>query len=105
MMRKFRTNPDLSDHEQLFGILNFNRTPFAPPVTIILVHDKHKNRTIYDPHRLDGWYVGISLLYYRYFKCYMTSTNSYRTSDTVDFLPHHFDISKTSSVDAAEIAA
>ena len=30
-MRKSRINPNLSSHEKIFGIFNFNRTPFAPP--------------------------------------------------------------------------
>ena len=35
----------------------------------------------------------------------MTSTKSERTSDTVDFFPHHIKIPKNSSADSAEIVA
>ena len=33
LMRKSKINRNLSDHEHLFGIFNFNCTPFAPPKT------------------------------------------------------------------------
>ena len=35
----------------------------------------------------------------------MPSTKYKRNSDTVDFIPHHFDMNKTSSEDSAAITA
>ena len=35
----------------------------------------------------------------------MTSTKADRTSDTVDFFPHYFDMTKTSSADSASVTA
>ena len=42
LMLKPRSDQNLSAHDQLFGIFNFNDTPFAPPVTRMMVHDKPK---------------------------------------------------------------
>ena len=54
-MHKTRINPNISAHEKLFGIFNFNRKPFAPLGTRILVHDKHENKETYAPSRSDVW--------------------------------------------------
>ena len=97
MMLKSRINPNISSREQLFGIFNFNCTPFAPPGTRILFHDKPEKRATYYPHISYVWCIGRSPLNYRCFKCKMTSTKFNRTSDTVDSFPHHFDMPKTSS--------
>ena len=76
LMLKYRINPNLSDNEQLFSILNFNLTPFAPPGTIIMVHDNPEKRETYAPHLSDGFYIVRAPLCYICFKCYMTITKS-----------------------------
>ena len=103
-MHKSIINPNISAHEELFGIINFNLTPFAPPETRILVCDNPENRATYAPRGSYGWYIGRSQLHHICFKCYMTCTKVERTSDSVDLLPHHFEITKTSSAYVAAIA-
>ena len=105
MMRKSRSNPNISAHEQLFGIFNSNCTAFAPTVKIIIVHEKTGNRSTYAPNGSERWYIGRAPLQYRLFICYMKSIKSKRTSDNYDFFPRHFDIAKTSSVDVEAMAA
>ena len=105
MVQKHRINQNIIPNEQLFGIFNFNRTPFAPPGTKILVHDKPENRATYDPHGSYEWYIGRVPLHHRCLKYYTTSTKSEKTSDTVDSPPHHFGMHKTSSAYASAIAA
>ena len=70
-----------------------------------MFHYNPENIATYTPRVSDEWYIGRALLHYRCFKCYMTSTKSERTSDTVDLFPRHFYIPKTSSAYAVEIAA
>ena len=95
LVRKSRINANIFAHEEIFGIFNFNRTPFAPPGTRILVHDKPEKRETYAPHGSYGWYIGIAPLHYRCFSCQMMSTKAAITPDTVDFLPHHFTFPKS----------
>ena len=104
MMQKSIKTPNIYAHEKLFVISNFNHTPFALPGTRILVHDKPEKRSTYAPHRSYGWCIVGAPLQYRCFTCYMASTKLDRTSNTVDLSPHHFDMSKTSSSDAAAIS-
>ena len=65
LMRKSRINQNVSTHEQLFVIFNFNDTPFAPPVTRILVHENPEKRATYASRGSDGWCIGRSPLHYR----------------------------------------
>ena len=75
------------------------------PKQKILVHDRPEKRAIYAPHESDGWHICRELIHYRCFKCYMASTKTERSSEIVDFLPHHSDTLKTSSADSAAITA
>ena len=54
LMRKYRINPNISAHENLFGIFDFNHTPFAPPGTRILDRDKPEKRATFYPCVSDG---------------------------------------------------
>ena len=94
MMRKSIINPNIFYDKQIFGIFNFNWTPFPPPGTRILVRDNHENRLAYAPHGSYEWYIGRAPLHYICFKCYMTIIKSERTSDTVDLFPYHFTFPK-----------
>ena len=49
MLRQSRINPKLSAHDQLFGTLNYNRTPLAPLGTKVIIHEKPKQRASWDP--------------------------------------------------------
>ena len=44
LIRPFRINPTLSAHAQLHGQFDFNATPFEPPGTKVIVHQKPKTR-------------------------------------------------------------
>ena len=74
LMRKSIFNPNISVHEQLLVIFNFNCTSFSPPGKIFLVHYRPENRSTYAPHGSYVWYIGKSPIHYACFKCYMTST-------------------------------
>lgn len=40
MLRISRINPNLSAHDQVFGVFNYNRTPLAPLGTKIIIHER-----------------------------------------------------------------
>ena len=89
LLRPSRMNPKHSAWSQIHGHFNFNRTPIAPLGTKVLVHEKPQNRASWDPHRVEGWYIGPALESYRCFKTYIPKTRAERITDTVAWLPHY----------------
>jgi hypothetical protein len=55
----------MSVYAQLNGHFYFNITPLAPPGTRIIDHEKTDQRASWDPHGLDGYYLGPVLDHYR----------------------------------------
>ena len=60
----------------------------APPGTKALIHEKPSQRASWDPHAVEGWYLGPSLEHYRCVRVYIPSTFSERITDTVEYFPH-----------------
>ena len=58
MLHTSRINPNLSAHEQLHSIHDFNATPVAPPGTKCITHDRSSQRGTGAPHGQHGWYMG-----------------------------------------------
>ena len=54
-LRPSRLNPILLAESQLNGVFDFNRTPLAPPVTRVVVHETPDNRRTWAPHAFDGF--------------------------------------------------
>jgi hypothetical protein len=74
VLRKSRINPRISAYAQLNGHFDFNRTPLAPPGTLIIAHEKPDQRASWDPHGLDGYYLGPALDQYRCYQVHITKT-------------------------------
>ena len=74
MLRTSQINPNLSAHEQLHGIHDFNGTPLAPPGTKCIAHEKASQRGTWAPHGQHGWYVGAALEHYRCYQIYIPKT-------------------------------
>jgi hypothetical protein len=90
LMRKSRINPRMSAYAQLNGHFDFNITPLAPPGTRIIAHEKPYQRASWDPHGLDGYYLGPALDHYRCYQVHITKTKGTRIVDTVEFFPQHW---------------
>ena len=99
LLRKSRINPKLSAYATIHGVFDFNRTPLLPPGSKVLIHDKPGKRASWDTHGTDAWYIGPSLEHYRCVNCYVPSTNSVRTADTLAFFPYKIPIPSTTSID------
>jgi hypothetical protein len=95
----------MSAYAQLNGHFDFNRTPLAPPRTRVIAHEKPYQRASWDPHGLDGYYLGPALDHYRCYQLHITKTKGTRIVDTVEFFPATFFMPRTSSKDLASIAA
>ena len=99
IMRECRINPKLSAYAYLFGQFDFNATPLAPPGTRVIAHEKPQQRATWDPHGVNGWYVGPALEHYRCITCYIPSTGKERVVDTVQWFPHVVPIPAASTDD------
>jgi hypothetical protein len=104
-LRKSRINPRMSAYAQLNGHFDFNSTPLAPPGTRIIAHEKPDQRASWDPHGLDGYYLGPTLDHYHCYQVHITKTKGTRIVDTVEFFPATLAMPRTSSKDLASIAA
>ena len=60
-----RINPILSAHAQLHGQFDFNATPFVPPGTKVIVHQKPSIRKSWAPQGKDGCYIDREKYHYR----------------------------------------
>ena len=60
MSRRLRINPKLSAYEQIFGVLDYNRTPLAPIGTKLVVHLRttQNGRSTFGDHGVIGWTIG-----------------------------------------------
>jgi hypothetical protein len=105
LLRKSRINPRLSAHAQLNGHFDFNSTPLASRGTRIIAPDKPDQRSSWDPHGLDGYYLGPALDNYRRYKFHITKTKGTRIVDTVEFSTATPAMPHTWSKDLASIAA
>ena len=105
MLRMSRINPNLSAHEQLHGIHDFNATPLAPPGTKCIAHEKSSQRGTWAPHGQHGWYVGAAPEHYICYQIYIPKSQGTRICDTVEFFPTHCKIPSVSSHDAVIYAA
>jgi hypothetical protein len=62
------------DLRQLNGHFDFNRTPLALPGTRIITHEKPDQRESWDPHGVDGYYLGPAVDHYRCYQIHITNT-------------------------------
>jgi hypothetical protein len=71
----------------LNGTFDYNRTPLAPPGTKILIHEKPNQRRSWDPHGVEGWYLGPATEHYRCYRVYVSKTRAEQITDTVECFP------------------
>ena len=85
----YRINPTLSEHAQLHSQLDFNATPFAPPGTKFIVHQKPTIRQSWASRGKDGWYIDRAKYHYQCYDIYVLETRAVIQLDTVEFFPHN----------------
>ena len=64
---------------------NFSAHPFGPAGCKVLVFESAAARESMQDHGTVGYFIGPAMKFYRGFACYIPSTNSIRTSDTVSW--------------------
>jgi hypothetical protein len=90
MLRTSRITPKLSASTHIYGQYDFNRSPMAPPGTILIAHETPHRRRTWAPHGQYGWYIGPALEHYRCYTVYINKTRGERVVETVYFFPETF---------------
>jgi hypothetical protein len=99
LLRTSRLHPQLSAATHFHGLVDYNKTSFAPPGFKIIAHEKPGKRRIWAPHRQHGYSLGPVMHHYRCQNVYISTTASERIVDTLEFFPHNYQMPQLSSTD------
>jgi hypothetical protein len=105
LLRTSRLHPQLSAAAHYHGLMDYNKTAFAPPGCKIIAHDKPGKRRSWAPHGQHGYSLGPAMHHYRCQNIYISTTASERIVDTLEFFPHNYQIPQLSSTDRLLMAA
>ena len=99
-----RINPRLSDHAQLHGAFDFNRTPLGPLGTRIIAQNTPGKRESWAPHSAHAWYLGPASFHYRCYRAFIIETRAENIAQTIEWFPAHVPMPKNVSVYAVSVA-
>jgi hypothetical protein len=98
-LRTSRLHPQLPAPAHYHGLVDYNKTAFAPPGCRIIAYEKPGKRRAWDPHGQHGYSLGPAMHLYRCQKVYISTTASERIVDTLEFFPHNYQMPQLSSTD------
>ena len=101
LLRPSRIKPKLSAETLPNGAFDYNKTPLAPPGTIVFLHETPEKRGTWAPYGVDGWYIGAAPEQYHCHRIFLLQTRKEHIAHAMEFLPHDFAMPTTSSTDAA----
>jgi hypothetical protein len=99
LLRTSRLHPQLSAAAHFHGLVDYNKTAFAPPGCKIIAHEKPGKRRTWAPHGQHGYSLGPAMHHYRCQNVYILATASERIVDTLEFFPHNYEMPRLSSTD------
>jgi hypothetical protein len=105
LLRTSRLHPQLSAAAHFHGLVDYNKTAFAPPGCKIIAHKKPGKRRTWAPHGRHGYSLGPAMHHYRCQNVYISATASERIVDTLEFFPHNYQMTQLSSTDRFLIAS
>jgi hypothetical protein len=105
LLRTLRLHPQLSAAAHFHGLMDYNKTAFAPPGCKIIAHEKPGKRRTWAPHGQHGYSLGPAMHHYRCQNVYISATASDRIVDTLELFPHNYQMPQLSSTDRLLIAA
>jgi hypothetical protein len=70
LLRTSRLYPQLSMAAHFHGLIDYNKTAFAPPGCKIIAHEKPSQRRTWAPHGQPGYSLGPAMHHYRCQKIY-----------------------------------
>jgi hypothetical protein len=99
LLRTSRLHPQLSAAAHFHGLVDYNKTAFAPPGCKIIAHEKPVKRRNWPPHGQHGYYLGPAMHHYRCQNVYIPARASERVVDTLELFPHNCQMPQLSSTD------
>jgi hypothetical protein len=84
LLRTSRNHPQLSAAAHYHGMVDCNKTAFAPPGCKIIAHEKSAKQRTWAPHGPNGYSLGTAMHHYRCQHVYISATSSERIVDTLD---------------------
>jgi hypothetical protein len=105
LLRTYRLHPQLSAAAHYHGLVDYNKTAFAPPGCKIIAHEKPGKRRTWAPHGQHVYSLGPAMHHYRCQNVYISTTASERIVDTLEFFPHKYQMPQLSSTDRLLMAA
>jgi hypothetical protein len=105
LLRTSRLHPQLSAAAHYHGLVDYNKTVFAPPGCKIIAHEKPGKRRTWATHGQHGYSLGPAMHHYRCQNVYISTTASERIVDTLELFPHNYQMPQLSSTDRLLMAA
>jgi hypothetical protein len=99
LLRTSRLHPQVFAAAHFHGLVDYNKTSFAPPGCKIIAHNKPVKRRTWSPHGQHGYSLGPAMHHYRCQNVYISSKASERIVDTLEFFPHNYQMPQSSSTD------
>jgi hypothetical protein len=105
LLRTSRLHPQLSAAAHFHGIVDYNKTAFAPPGCKIIEHGRPGKRCNWAPHGQHGYSLGPAMHQYQCQNVYISATASERIVDTLKLFPHNYQMPQLSSTNRLLVAA
>jgi hypothetical protein len=105
LMRTSRLHQQLSAAAHYHGLVDYNKTAFAPAGCKIFAHEKLGKRRAWAPQGQHGYSLGPAMHHYRCQTVYISTTASERIVDTLELFPHNYQMPQLSSTDRLLMAA
>jgi hypothetical protein len=105
LMRTSRLHPQLSAAAHYHGLMDYNKTAFAPPECKIIAHEKPGKRRTWAPHGQHGYSLGPAMHHYRCQNVYILTMVSERIVEPLEFFPHNYQLPQLSSTERLLMAA
>jgi hypothetical protein len=99
LLRTPRFHPQLSTAAHFHGLVDYKKTAFAPPRCKIIAHEKSVKIRTWAPHGQYGYSLGPSMHPYQCQNIFISAMASKRIVDTIEFLPHNYQMPQLSSTD------
>jgi hypothetical protein len=97
LLQTSRLHPRLSSAAHFHGLVDYNKTAFAPPGCKMIAHEKTGKRRTWAPHRKHVYSLGPKMHHYRCQNVYISTTASERIVDTLKLFPHNYQMPQLSS--------
>jgi hypothetical protein len=105
LLQTSHLHPQLSAAAHYHGLVDYNKTAFAPPGCKIIAHERPGKRRTWAPHGQHGYSLGPAMHHYRCQNVYIVTTASECIVDTLEFFPHNYQIPQLSSTDRLLMAS